>query len=1380
MLDELLTPHSRCSPVHWLWTSDCSRGTEMDDFDGFTNQRESYGAYIARTTFVDPDKEAEEHRLRLEAQLQRQAKGAFKDHVRAMTERSTASASAAAASKSAVRNGKHRSQSASFVPATSETPMPLFVEAQLEKRMAEGYSRRRALTPHSTAPMLPSFAAASGGGEVAWESKAAARGLLDPVVLPAAAAATTATATTTTATVMHGPVPQSVSLRASLAAQSATGRRIVAAATHQSRLPERGRQTGALAPTAREALAGIPQRRAPLPAGSSLSVVAAAGAGVARSSFPDSAESRARSATSRLGALPPLPQAARLGLAPRSVLPPGSSQRAREARGRPPSSYATGRGSAAHLGAGARGGRGPRAASQSAEPLPRLVGDSALPDSPLDDLRRARWRELRFLHSLMVRHGRTLDELSELFGTRDHLRRSHFTVIMTGFLGLNGWEMDPHFKALFDGFDLSNRAAIDPREIICSLNLLDKPTDEVASAVCYGFGFFAFKPRGSAEGLITRERMLALMFAVCATQVEEDGLRAKLFEVVAAFERFVGDPLPERVAASQLRQAIFYAPKFQDEFRRLWMQRLPDGVRMKIMRRGAERASLRVQAHERALNVHKATVFVRDKIRPQVIRQFFAEWAQYTQDAVRIRELEDKADKHFFVSKTVTAIRRWRRHAALPAKWRWAKRVGKGQLVSRCFARWKKRWLPFSVLKKRSIRLEQEELERTYAMAMEWRRRREERQSRDLLQAGWWAIMQEFRRRLRYRRAQDFRIRRLQLNQFRTWAVNSVEAAKTRRAAEARKQEIEAAARARVERLLREQQEAEKRAIAEAEAKVRSDRIYKELMLQQRRRAAMSAAFSEATKSMAMRRTFRRRKAFNKLTRRGLKLWDAEKPAKLEARRQQLWTWLHETDEGRSEIGDIVTYIRLCTEQPGVPAHIRGTTAGGAAAAAAEDLGGDDDTPRDDAPRKAMVEKSAVIGPDGMAIHVRGDTVGTREREPWQLNYNYKDLVRQWVNIKTGESVGPKSNKAGLPKMTDALARRIATENFLAIREPYLEQVIDADYPAFADAAARHGYAYIIQDFVRTYFRVMKWKEVKDQALAAKKRETAIMRARIRKASIVTIQCSWRCFKARQDLRWRLLGNWSVYVDTSTMSAYFTSAATGESRWECPDLLAHMCKWNWHHDRSRRLAMMSEEQQDEYWANPDIGGAAERDATALLAKYSDQLFDRRLRRALGVMQGTAEGDDAELLSDVEDPMSVLTIKPRAGAPPVRQILFEAEQGIAGHFFRCETGEITTMHPDGYILCERCTHKFAQAYVEDEDAVLCLDCFVEAHAKGSRAETPAYVIAPGPYVNPFQAPQHCNRTPQQLFGESFAQPVINIEYRRAHPQTKAFLLYDTEA
>ena len=66
-------------------------------------------------------------------------------------------------------------------------------------------------------------------------------------------------------------------------------------------------------------------------------------------------------------------------------------------------------------------------------------------------------------------------------------------------------------------------------------------------------------------------------------------------------------------------------------------------------------------------------------------------------------------------------------------------------------------------------------------------------------------------------------------------------------------------------------------------------------------------------------------------------------------------------------------------------------------------------------------------------------------------------------------------------------------------------------------------------------------------------------------------------------------------------------------------------------------------------------------------------------------------------------------------------------------------------------------------------------FVAKHNKLKRADVAAFVVAPGPYRSPFQAPQHVNRSPQQLFGERFARPVAALEYRRAHPKAKTYLL-----
>jgi len=966
----------------------------------------------------------------------------------------------------------------------------------------------------------------------------------------------------------------------------------------------------------------------------------------------------------------------------------------------------------------------------------------------------------------MVRHGRSLEDLAELFGTRDHLRRSHFTVIMTGFLGLNGWAMDPHFAALFDGFDLSNKAAVDPREIVCGLNFLDKPADEVVSVICYGFAFFAARVSyaGDGEATVGRERMLSLIFSICANQAEEDALRASLGQVVEAFERFTGDPLPARVTNKQMRRALFYAPKFQDEFRRVWMRRLPDNVRMAILRRTAERASLEVQAHERALNVHKATIFLRDKIRPQILVSFFSAWVSVTKDAAHLRDLEERADGAFFRRSCARTLRRWKRASELPAKRAVARGLFKERLLRRCFRKLRMRWLPYHLLKTHAVRKEREEVERVHARAMVWRGRQREKQDRDLLQAGFWAVRQEYRRRMRYRRAQAFRTDRLMRNQFVAWHENVRETVTTRHEAESRRAAQEGRARDRVRQMLEDQREAEAAAVVEAERAVAEQREYDLRMKQQRRRAAIMAAFTEATRSMAMRRTFRRKRAFNRLTRRGLKLWDAEKPAKLEARRQELWTWLHETEEGKAEIGELVTHILGSLQSTAVPVHLSGGKEG---------AGGD--TPRDGAAAgaAAVVPKGSVKGPGGQSMHVRADTVGTREREPWQLNYKYKEAVRQWVNIKTGEAAGPPRNKAGLPAMTDALARRVAVENYVAIREPYLEAAVDADFSKFSAAASKHGHAYIIQDFFRTYQRVKTWKWLKEQAVRAQRSEAAVARARVRKAAILTIQCAWRCRAARAEVLWRLQGAWSVCVDLSSMAPYYSCAATGQSRWDTPPLLAHLSLWNWHHDRARRTAMMSEAAREAYWADDDFGGEQERQAAAVLQAHAEGLVRRRLRRALEVMHGTGSGEAGDGLSG--DPVGDLGFLPRAGVPPVPQLRCEPEEGVAGHCFRYETGEMSTAHPPGYILCETCSLRFVITYVAEEDSLFCAHCFLERHDKARRADVAGFVLAPGPYLTSFQAPTHVNRTPQQLFGEKFTAPFSAMQHRRANPRARTFLL-----
>jgi hypothetical protein len=1251
----------------------------MDSFGDTSNTRESYGAYLERTTVVDPEKEESMATHKREATLQLAARGAFRGHVKDVRARA-----------SLVAAGSTSTEGFSILPPA--------LEMELEKRMATEAASRRARLPAPLQPSLPSFSQESVSPGKGPSSALVAS---DPAVLAEA------------------------TRRASTAALSPEGQIVLADAAHLPRHSARSRQPGALSPAARRMLAGIPQSQ--------------------QSSMQLSNASATESSVLSL----------------------------------------------------ARGPPKKRIAAQKTV-LPRLVGDPSLPDSPLDELRAKRWKELRFLHRLMLQQGRSVDSLAEAFGTEEHMRRSHFTVIMTGFLGLDGWAMAPHFEALYDGFDISSRGSIDPRDLVCCLNLLEKPGDDVVSAVVFGFSFYARKRDGpEGDATITRDQMLALMFLPCMTIVEEDTLRGTILELTKEFERFTGDPLPARVSNPNLRRAVYYAQRYRDEFRRIWMRRLPDDVRLHIMRRAAEKASLTVQAHEMALSTHKGAVFLRDKIGPRIRQAAFEAWAEYTRHAVVLREIERRAEAFFFRFNCIRAIRRWKRVAALPRKRLLALALGKPRFIGRCFRRWKQRWWPYHVLKTHKKRKEDEEFQRLIATAMAWKHRRDTRLNHDLMRAGMWALRQEYRRCMRVRSAQDFRRKRLQLNPFsawRNWVRQTVDDRKQREAVQAR---LEAEARDRIQELLRAQKEAEQRAADDAERKAREAKQYEELMRRQRRRAAVIAAFNEATKSMAMRRAFRRRKAFHKITRRGLKLWDDERPQKLEEKRQELWTWLHESDQGRAELADMSKYIQASVEAVTVPAHMRGKSDNPAEAAAASEAF-ESPRPGTSASRRTADAASASIGVE--AVHFKAETLGTRDREPWQLRFRYQELVREWTNVKTGESVGPKRNKFGLPKMTDVLARRIAVENFLAIREPYLLATIDSGYEGFAEAATKHGHAYIIQDFFRTYRRVMLWKWLKNEAVKAKKAATQLERAKRRKAAIVTIQCAWRCRSARRELLWRLLGAWSVCISLEDNAVYYTSSMTGESRWEPPDLLVHMAHWNWHFDRERRLSKMSASAREEYWDSSLYGGRDELMARDALIEFAEKKFQVQLRKGLAIMQGTADtaaaskaslkanakgfaartlastlakAEEAAGEEELVDPTIALRLRSRAGPPPTAMLRYEAFTGMAGKAFVCENGEVTASQPYGYILCEECSAAFAATYVAEEDRLYCPGCFLSTHNKLKRADAVGYVVAPGPYLNGFQAPSHVNRSAEMLFGAVFARHVLASEHRRRNPKTQTF-------
>lgn len=105
-----------------------------------------------------------------------------------------------------------------------------------------------------------------------------------------------------------------------------------------------------------------------------------------------------------------------------------------------------------------------------------------------------------------------------------------------------------------------------------------------------------------------------------------------------------------------------------------------------------------------------------------------------------------------------------------------------------------------------------------------------------------------------------------------------------------------------------------------------------------------------------------------------------------------------------------------------------------------------------------------------------------------------------------------------------------------------------------------------------------------------------------------------------------------------------------------------------------------------------------------------------------------------------------------------------------------SGEVRQYAPGGYIVCEECKSYFATCYVDGMDKVLCSTCFISMHKKPSRVATQAYIVPRGRYWHPYQAPDHVPRTPYQLFGDEFCQPLV--EMARPKPELfKKYFVYD---
>lgn len=258
--------------------------------------------------------------------------------------------------------------------------------------------------------------------------------------------------------------------------------------------------------------------------------------------------------------------------------------------------------------------------------------------------------------------------------------------------------------------------------------MIDKPHDTPSQLMQWCIQFYAVRRKSDNTTCIPSDDLLFLLFVPCESFEDEQALKRHMPELTQALERFTGDPWPKLISRHSLSLALSESHKFCDEYRRQCMRRLPDDVRLAIMRRAAEEASLVVQGRERALQIQKAALYLRDKMNPRVLRDHFFAWSEHAREQVVMRAIDEMCDAHFRQAGLRRGIRQWRRRARLPRINAIAKaRCPKKRLV-RMLARWKARMRYFRILKRMEDEKKSEELalraERAYKWAEGWRLRR--------------------------------------------------------------------------------------------------------------------------------------------------------------------------------------------------------------------------------------------------------------------------------------------------------------------------------------------------------------------------------------------------------------------------------------------------------------------------------------------------------------------------------------------------------------------------------------------------------------------------------------------------------------------------------
>lgn len=114
-----------------------------------------------------------------------------------------------------------------------------------------------------------------------------------------------------------------------------------------------------------------------------------------------------------------------------------------------------------------------------------------------EELRSLRWIELRWVHEVLTRIGRSAQLGLDKFAIKHCVKRSHFVAQFAAYLSIDPFVSNPHLQSLFSSFAVGGTDMADPREMTCAFRVLFRPSTSAENMCCFWFDTFSAL---SAEG----------------------------------------------------------------------------------------------------------------------------------------------------------------------------------------------------------------------------------------------------------------------------------------------------------------------------------------------------------------------------------------------------------------------------------------------------------------------------------------------------------------------------------------------------------------------------------------------------------------------------------------------------------------------------------------------------------------------------------------------------------------------------------------------------------------------------------------------------------------------------------------------------------------